>query len=415
MTSNRLSIHISNGDIYYDNHNTGDNIYTFIIDQQNEDTAYIPKKFAYRNTFEKYISGFLPAFSIDDVKKYDLYTNKNSKYLIYRFNYYIKTYEGKRRKIKYTQKLKDTVDLKKLENKNKQFLIEKMIHGVEFKNPYENSTEKKPEIIDVIETNYRVARCVYQDLYLDIADLFQDFIRSLSPQQIQDIDDDIKSNGWGVKNVLAINNSLELLNIFQTFYHTTGRLPLSNGLLIVPDGDTPPDEDKVNMKSLYDMFRHTYSHGLVSLPFLGVLHYYFDITDQQLIKNALTELYSNLSYITLSGARDLQFDSVSDLTVRISILMKNATYQNIKKLEKEDRENVYRINNNVSYIRKSTDPLDTVIDIPDEDIKHKKTTHPHVPPQAQTTSTIEIEKQATDDEFAKLKEQYSRAGNVAAE
>ena len=184
---------------------------------------------------------------------------------------------------------------------------------------------------------------------------------------------------------------MELLNIFQTFYHTTGRLPLSNGLLIVPDGDAPPGEDKVNMKSLYDMFRHTYSHGLVSLPFLGVLHYYFDITDQQLIKNALTELYGNLSYITLSGARDLQFDSVSDLTVRISILMKNATYQNIKKLEKEDRENDYRINNNVSYIPKSTDPLDTVIDILDEDIEHKKTTHPYVPPQAQTASTIEIE------------------------
>ena len=118
---------------------------------------------------------------------------------------------------------------------------------------------------------------------------------------------------------------MELLNIFQTFYHTTGRLPLSNGLLIVPDGDTPPDEDKVNMKSLYDMFRHTYSHGLVSLSFLGVLHYYFDITGQQPIKNALTELYGNLSYTTLSGARDFQFDSVSDLTVGISILMKNAT------------------------------------------------------------------------------------------
>ena len=120
----------------------------------------------------------------------------------------------------------------------------------------------------------------------------------------------------------------------------------------------------------------------------------------------MTELYGNLPYITLSGARDLQFDSVSDLTVRISILMKNATYQNIKKLEKEDRENVYRINNDVSYIPKSTDPLDTVIDILDEDIEHKKTTHPYVPPQAQTASTIEIETQAIDDEFAKLKEQY---------
>ena len=80
------------------------------------------------------------------------------------------------------------------------------------------------------------------------------------------MDEDIKSNRKGVKNILDIENSLELLNIFQTFYHTAGRLPLSNGLLIVPDGDVPVGEDRVNMKSLYDMFRHTYySHGLVSL------------------------------------------------------------------------------------------------------------------------------------------------------
>ena len=50
------------------------------------------------------------------------------------------------------------------------------------------------------------------------------------------------------------------------------------------------------------MFRYTYSHGLVSLPFLGAIHDYFDATNEQLIKNALAELYSNLSYITLSGA-----------------------------------------------------------------------------------------------------------------
>ena len=72
------------------------------------------------------------------------------------------------------------------------------------------------------------------------------------------MDEDIKSNRKGVKNILDIENSLELLNIFQTFYHTAGRLPLSNGLLIVPDGDVPVGEDRVNMKSLYDMFRHTY-------------------------------------------------------------------------------------------------------------------------------------------------------------
>ena len=67
------------------------------------------------------------------------------------------------------------------------------------------------------------------------------------------------------------------------------------------------------------------------------------------------------------------------------------------------------------YIPKSTDPLDTVIDILDEDIKHKKTTHPYVLPQAETALTTEIETQALDNEFATLKEQYDRVGNVAVE
>ena len=47
-----------------------------MIEQQNGNTAYTSKKFALRNVFEKDISGFLHAFSIDDVEKYDLCTKK---------------------------------------------------------------------------------------------------------------------------------------------------------------------------------------------------------------------------------------------------------------------------------------------------------------------------------------------------
>ena len=208
MTSNRLSIHIANGDIYYENHNTSENFYNFLIDQPNEDVAFIPKKFADRNSFEKYISSFLPAFSIDDVEKYDLHANKNSKYLFYRFNEYIIAYGSKRRKIKHIQKLKDSIGLKKIEERNKQFLVEKIIHSVEFQYPYTNFVEQEPEIIDFVETNYKTARRVYQELYLDIADLFQEFIRSLPLEDIKDMGDNIKSNGWGVKSILEIENSL---------------------------------------------------------------------------------------------------------------------------------------------------------------------------------------------------------------
>ena len=128
--------------------------------QQNEQAANFPKKNSYRNIFESYMNNFLPVFSIDDVKKYDLFTNKNSKYLFYRFNEYVKAYGSHRRKIKHTFKMKDSVSMQKIEARSKQFLIEKNINDVEFANPYATSIEQKPEIIDTVERNYRVIRRV---------------------------------------------------------------------------------------------------------------------------------------------------------------------------------------------------------------------------------------------------------------
>ena len=78
--------------------------YNFSLAQQNNDGAFIPKKFAYRNSFENYISQFLQSFSIDDVEKYDLHAHKNSKHLSYHFNDFIKAYGNPRRKIKHTKK-----------------------------------------------------------------------------------------------------------------------------------------------------------------------------------------------------------------------------------------------------------------------------------------------------------------------
>ena len=69
-----------------------------------------------------------------------------------------------------------------------------------------------------------------------------------------------------------------MMKIFQDFYSMTGRLPLSNSLLVLPDGDAPPDE-KRNMKKLYDLFKNTDSHGIVSLPFLRLIQFYLEEND----------------------------------------------------------------------------------------------------------------------------------------
>ena len=251
-----------------------------------------------------------------------------------------------------------------------------------------------------VERNYRIARRVYQQLYLDVAELFAEFIRSLSSSELQDFDEDISANGWGIKKISEVSDAQERLKIFQDFYTLTGRLPLSNSLLVVPDGDAPPEE-KLNMRHLYDLFKNTNSHGIVSLPFLGLIQYYLEENDHSLIKNATSELYFNLSYMTLSGARGFRFDDVSELTARLSILLKHATLENNHLREIEIETLAKKINDERIFEPKIEDPLDEVIEIIDvPDIQHKKSMFPYVEP---------------DDDFIDLQTKFDEVNDVTTE
>ena len=130
MTENKISIHVESRYIFYENHNTGENFYNFLLAQQNDDAAFIPKKLCYRRSFESSISQFLQAFSIDDVEKYDLFTHKNSKYLFYCFNDYIKAYGNPRHKIKHTRKILDTVGMQKKKKCAHRTLFKFILHNI---------------------------------------------------------------------------------------------------------------------------------------------------------------------------------------------------------------------------------------------------------------------------------------------
>ena len=144
---------------------------------------------------------------------------------------------------------------------------------------------------------------------------------------MQQLDDDIKSNGRGIINLLEIENALELLSTFQLFYHNNSRLPLINGLLIVPDGEVPKREDKINLENLYEMFRYTKSHGLVSMHFLGVLGIFFGAGVKE-SKNSITQLYKYLSYATLSDTNNFNFHAISNLVSMLSFSIKKSTLAN---------------------------------------------------------------------------------------
>ena len=146
-------------------------------------------------------------------------------------------------------------------------------------------------------------RHVYQCLFSDIAETFFEYIDSLDLDEIQELDSDIKTNAWVVQSITEFEDAHHLLTIFQMFNYYNGRLPFTNGLIIVPDKEVPEGMEKINLKNLYNIFKDTKSHGLVSLHFLSVLPIFFGLRPS-IPNNALTELCQNFSYETLDGAKN---------------------------------------------------------------------------------------------------------------
>lgn len=142
MTNNSLSIHVESRNIFYQNLNTNENFDGFLVAQQVESKLLIPKRNSYHHSFEKYIKSYLPYFPVDEAKTFDCFSNKNSKYLLHKFNDWLEFAGGQKKLIRHVSKSKGNIGLKIIEEKDKQFLIEKLIHSVEKENPYKTATKK---------------------------------------------------------------------------------------------------------------------------------------------------------------------------------------------------------------------------------------------------------------------------------
>ena len=86
MTNNSLSIHIEAGDIFYIDLNTKENFYSFLLTQQDELKQFIPKRISYHYSFEKYTRRYFSSFSLEEIDRFEMLSNKNAKYQLYKFN-----------------------------------------------------------------------------------------------------------------------------------------------------------------------------------------------------------------------------------------------------------------------------------------------------------------------------------------
>ena len=49
---------------------------------------------------------------------------------------------------------------------------------------------------------------VCQSLFVEVADTFIQYINTLTPDNIEQLDNDLKANGWGVRSIVEIENSI---------------------------------------------------------------------------------------------------------------------------------------------------------------------------------------------------------------
>ena len=100
-------------------------------------------------------------------------------------------------------------------------MIEKVIYNVEEEKPYKITAEKKQKLcLSWKETIQYVAGST--SLCLLVLLILIQYIHTLDPDQLEQMDNDFKANGRQVKSIVEIQDAFELSCTFQMFYYYNG-------------------------------------------------------------------------------------------------------------------------------------------------------------------------------------------------
>ena len=85
MQKNKLSIHIGQGNICYDDVYTGESIYSFFIVQQDHTKKLMLEEFQFFDSYEDYIMNYPTQMESESDDVLDMLSHKNTKFLYSQF------------------------------------------------------------------------------------------------------------------------------------------------------------------------------------------------------------------------------------------------------------------------------------------------------------------------------------------
>ena len=308
LEDNKLKIHIETGNIYYDNNDTNESIHNFILAQANPISGEIDHSFTFDRDYTTYFQWITDAFNESTKNKLDIFTNKNSKFLFYRFNDYLQQSGRETIKIKHTVVTQDYLAAGKIQDRNWKYFVESVLT---FSQNATVESNEKSFLLDTKE-NIEIFKKAYEKLYNQISKNFTGMLNKMPFDLFEKIEDDLIRKKYG-------KNDLKNLDSWVSFYFKQGRFPGNSDLTILPQSDLPKVIDQLSVEvspiELYKKFGNGDTKSLVSFQAVIALFLYYS-GEPLTAKRAMEEWKENLTFQALSKENDkvtMHFDYLAKI------------------------------------------------------------------------------------------------------
>ena len=135
LQSNDLKIHIETGNIYFQDTDTNESIFELIKNQQNISKGVIHTELKFDGSYKSYFQWILNEFDAKQKTNFDIFSNKNTKYLVYRFNDFQNSIGESLIKIRHTLVTDNYLAAEEIQNQDWEYFIERVIEVCKCNNP----------------------------------------------------------------------------------------------------------------------------------------------------------------------------------------------------------------------------------------------------------------------------------------
>ena len=194
-----ISINAPTGNIFVNNQNIEESIYTFLDNQQDETKKEIPLDFSHDDNLTDYMTKYLPAINDYDEVKYNFLANKNSKFLFNLFNKYQQDRGRKKQSVRHTKVSADDYALQKLQDKNWPYFINRIIEfsqGVFDINDIIRTDADEVNILNNTRSNFEIVKNLYNELLTSVGVNLHEYFMNLDIDKKKKIDTDLTNNNY---------------------------------------------------------------------------------------------------------------------------------------------------------------------------------------------------------------------------